>query len=414
MLKFPQELLEMTIDHLHNHKPSLRSCSLVCHTWVNASRHHLFNSVHVWRDARDRAEKYILPLFSDFLRCTAHCAKFIRTLHIVEYFPPWWYVRNTECDVSAVYAVVQLLPRLHTLVLDGILMMSSDTAFSRNATPRHIRTLSLIKANVSPEDFVALTTVLPPTHSIQVLGSPQVFSAIDDSALERSALHNTSFTLRDAHLPAFYNTTYLTLLRHQAISHITHFDITLARCQFAGQIKALNRFLTRHGSIICYLRVDYSQCDGFQEDPFNLVTPLAFDATTVRLQLESCLALDSYAVRLRAHRRNKTPSLRQWRYIINQLQHLPVSIREMTFAMDEDDWRGDTCIPESAPWSDMDTALEKLKNLIAIQFRLELAEVHEPWFVTNAPFRQHWRDRLCTQLPGAVSRGLLIFTNTTC
>jgi hypothetical protein len=36
----PQELVDYIIDHLHNDKPSLAACSLVCRDWIPPSRYH--------------------------------------------------------------------------------------------------------------------------------------------------------------------------------------------------------------------------------------------------------------------------------------------------------------------------------------------------------------------------------------
>lgn len=41
---FPQELIDIIIDFLHDDKPSLYACSLVCHNWLETSRIHKFSS----------------------------------------------------------------------------------------------------------------------------------------------------------------------------------------------------------------------------------------------------------------------------------------------------------------------------------------------------------------------------------
>lgn len=43
----PPELIDMVIDFLHNDRPSLLACSLVCRSWLPESRVHLFHTVHV-------------------------------------------------------------------------------------------------------------------------------------------------------------------------------------------------------------------------------------------------------------------------------------------------------------------------------------------------------------------------------
>ncbi|KIP02383.1 hypothetical protein PHLGIDRAFT_79196, partial [Phlebiopsis gigantea 11061_1 CR5-6] len=42
-----QELVDHIIDFLHNDPATLRSCTLVAHTWLPSSRFHLFSRVEV-------------------------------------------------------------------------------------------------------------------------------------------------------------------------------------------------------------------------------------------------------------------------------------------------------------------------------------------------------------------------------
>lgn len=52
MDKLPQELVDHFIDYLHDDYEPLLACSMVCRTWVPATRHHLFERV-VIRDLDD-------------------------------------------------------------------------------------------------------------------------------------------------------------------------------------------------------------------------------------------------------------------------------------------------------------------------------------------------------------------------
>ncbi|KAI0676465.1 hypothetical protein C8Q78DRAFT_960779, partial [Trametes maxima] len=44
----PQEVFHMVLDCLENNKSSLRSCSLVCRSWLQASRPLLFATVSLY------------------------------------------------------------------------------------------------------------------------------------------------------------------------------------------------------------------------------------------------------------------------------------------------------------------------------------------------------------------------------
>lgn len=43
----PSEISDYIIDFLHNDRPTLSLCSVVCKEWLPASRHHLFSSLHI-------------------------------------------------------------------------------------------------------------------------------------------------------------------------------------------------------------------------------------------------------------------------------------------------------------------------------------------------------------------------------
>ncbi|KAH0584485.1 hypothetical protein H2248_010020 [Termitomyces sp. 'cryptogamus'] len=47
--RIPGELHDRIIDHLHDDRPTLLICSTVCHTWMRASRYHLFSSLEIHR-----------------------------------------------------------------------------------------------------------------------------------------------------------------------------------------------------------------------------------------------------------------------------------------------------------------------------------------------------------------------------
>ncbi len=49
----PAELCNLIIDHLHDSKPSLLACSLVCRAWIPECRFHLFHNLRLCRDTAD-------------------------------------------------------------------------------------------------------------------------------------------------------------------------------------------------------------------------------------------------------------------------------------------------------------------------------------------------------------------------
>jgi hypothetical protein len=45
--QIPQEIIDQVIDHLYNDRETLRTCALVCRSWVPSSRYHLFGNVDI-------------------------------------------------------------------------------------------------------------------------------------------------------------------------------------------------------------------------------------------------------------------------------------------------------------------------------------------------------------------------------
>jgi hypothetical protein len=44
----PQELSDIIIDHLHDDRPALGRCGLVCQSWLPSSRFHLFSTIKLF------------------------------------------------------------------------------------------------------------------------------------------------------------------------------------------------------------------------------------------------------------------------------------------------------------------------------------------------------------------------------
>jgi hypothetical protein len=66
-LRFPQELEDQVIDHMHKDKQALGTCGLVSKAWLRSSRHHLFSTV-ILRD--NNWEEFLRLLGSSFASFT--------------------------------------------------------------------------------------------------------------------------------------------------------------------------------------------------------------------------------------------------------------------------------------------------------------------------------------------------------
>src|SRR5271170_4062894 len=53
----PNEIQDRILDFLHDAKPALKACALVCRAWVPTSRYHLFSDIRLYRGKADAFEE---------------------------------------------------------------------------------------------------------------------------------------------------------------------------------------------------------------------------------------------------------------------------------------------------------------------------------------------------------------------
>ncbi|KAI0075864.1 hypothetical protein K474DRAFT_1599105, partial [Panus rudis PR-1116 ss-1] len=78
MNRFSQELVDICIDYLHDDQRALRTCSLVCRSWLASARHHLLESVVI----KGITQKRGLNTFMDFLDKEPYARTHIRHVRI--------------------------------------------------------------------------------------------------------------------------------------------------------------------------------------------------------------------------------------------------------------------------------------------------------------------------------------------
>ena len=117
------EIIDRTIDHLHDDKISLKSCSLVSRPWLNTSRFHLFMAMHV-RSVRNEEPERPFAHFLHFLKTSPDAAFHIRNLSILGgdamgfYFGP----PNTGICMHELQDVLVHLPRLLKLEIGSLIL----------------------------------------------------------------------------------------------------------------------------------------------------------------------------------------------------------------------------------------------------------------------------------------------------
>lgn len=147
----PPEVIDLIIDNLHDHRPTLRVCSLVSRNWLGGSRHHLFNGHGMYLTGRN------LDAFRELLKSPHNTLSFhLRNLHA------------TEFQYDHLTKLWPLLPRFSHL---QSLHVHGNPIFDKDVLDAHIfpfiRSLSFSRA-VFPS-YHGLTTFLSRFPSLKTL-----------------------------------------------------------------------------------------------------------------------------------------------------------------------------------------------------------------------------------------------------
>ncbi|CAL1699199.1 unnamed protein product [Somion occarium] len=126
----PQELLDRSIDFLHNDKPSLFNCMLVSRRWVDASQYHLYDTKKILLVKDSNAKR--VAAFKEYLEDTPHVRHLIRTFSIIRATGR----RRCLVELIELLSILKNLPRLESFFLDGIeLTTVNHFAYVAMATP---------------------------------------------------------------------------------------------------------------------------------------------------------------------------------------------------------------------------------------------------------------------------------------
>lgn len=75
---FPLELIEHTIDHLHDDRVSLAACTVVCKSWTTPSHYHLFDTLRIIAGEDHQR----LRQFADFIPSSKFACKGVRHVYL--------------------------------------------------------------------------------------------------------------------------------------------------------------------------------------------------------------------------------------------------------------------------------------------------------------------------------------------
>lgn len=136
---FPAELQDMIIDHLHDDKETLASCSLVCKSWLPASRFHLFRKIRL-ELPRESAEGLAAD-FARFLRRNPHICFLVRELHLVGDILP---IPVTYLKEDAICSILAPLTKLRELTIHSFQLATGN--LSSGGRDEHVQSRDVFDA----------------------------------------------------------------------------------------------------------------------------------------------------------------------------------------------------------------------------------------------------------------------------
>jgi hypothetical protein len=153
MHSIPNETQDRILDFLHDSKPALKACALVCKTWLPTSRYHLVHAIKLTPDTVD----YIMKIFKN-PNCTIRsCTKLSVRI---------WYSSRTEMA-----KITEALQHLSTHLKPSSLNLNNPACVphemqSALALFQSVERLVLI--DTDPEELINVILLFPNLHQLHI------------------------------------------------------------------------------------------------------------------------------------------------------------------------------------------------------------------------------------------------------
>ncbi|KAK7685573.1 hypothetical protein QCA50_011440 [Cerrena zonata] len=210
--EIPIELVEYIIDHLHDDTLALCSSSLVCRSWTEPARHHLFYEVKVHSNKKEYASGNLFTKLHDILDTGRAVHPHIKRLFI-EADP----TMNQLLSATLLRACFDHLTSVHTLSVRGVRFPRprAGDADSDGPAPQ-VRTL-LVKESVTDDGFLSTVGHLRSLQKLVMEDMNRFTMKLNTTRFNRP--HLTSLLLDDADAPTL--AYFLTPDRTQDLESLT-------------------------------------------------------------------------------------------------------------------------------------------------------------------------------------------------
>lgn len=403
-LHLPVELTDIVIDYLHDDTGSLRFCSLVSQSWVNATRYHLFHKVHLVLGIVNRASERMPPGVTQLEEFTSKASflwPYVRILSIGAISTS----RREDMSFEQLQELIKLLPLLNSLELRNITITSTAPPSDSPILPiASLRQLTIVDLALSGTDvhFGSLLELFSSVRHCRILGR---LNLLGKGETPKHCLQGIrSLVIQDVRDETLID--HLSLIPFDRIcSTLTSFTIGmeyLDRSFPVRGIQNLNRAFEHLGSGLRHLRVDYAAIH-FNEASF---------AEWEKLTISPCTSLETLGLCLFSgdHPLSDDDIAMQWSAAVHILNTLPpnVPIREVVIGIFSTHFHLD--MVSKVRWRLVEEQLLKMKDLRTIRVHSEMRGVDALPYIENAkPFPQSTKDALESCMPEVVRKGLLTF-----
>lgn len=378
MPEFIPEIVDMIIDHLHDDKASLLTCSTVCRTWLPACRFHLFHTVTL----NDILNKSLFGNFCSHLHNYTQIGPCVRELQVVG------ISGSPRCiSLLDLGSLLAKLPNLHTLKLYSVMWNTSNNLSTECFTSQALRTLHISNTKL-------------PSGVQAVLHIIELFPALEKFYMDYvylpgqlSEVYGTLSDLPDSDLPDRRLRTVSMHASHLARPFLNYLQVTsssrtlntLSISSPPSDIEVLGCFLHDVGPQLRHLHLRFtfpSPCFHVSEGESWLLCssdrPLMTYPSSEfwdNLGIPMCLDLESIRVfipmRLCGEKTHGYSCY--WRHILNLVRKLPTNIRKVEVGLHVEARKEDIYLKilMTAPWIDFGAAFSALGHLKAVRFEEE-------------------------------------------
>ncbi|KAL4244826.1 hypothetical protein ABKN59_001540 [Abortiporus biennis] len=352
----PLEILDHILDHLHDDKATLQSCSLVCQTFLTSTRFHLFYSIRI----TGVETKKTFDNFATFVQTSPHVASNVRELYLHPPSTPTsaiCYQEPTKIVCSILCVVVFHLPQLR--VLDIRFAYCNFDGPPKLLPVNRLRkiVLEVVEFDTCPDSFLNAMRTCPDLKVVDIRKSywTSGIGGVKDSVIG-SGPQIQALTLghcRFASLTTFLNTIQSKL----CFSSLTSLDII---CGSLDDAVMVGNLVEEVGGSLLDLRLRLGSL---------LLQGTNAETCSKSLKLEHCTALRSFNILLTAS--NALNKL--FRILLLSVQSIPsvAVIHRMIigFTLHSEDPLQKLLM--GLPWDEADEVIGSMKHLKEVSISLK-------------------------------------------